>query len=252
MSEFIEVRSGIPFELDGDSISGELAANGTLRFSSSGAAWFPMFGGFVHDVWEVVRPYPTSPFSETVDRNLIAVLVKRSKRYLTAVAASAFIKAYDLHEEEGPVHLQALFRSLGGTVIHPGGISSRDDERFPGRTARIHGPGDISLFLREGEDRVHRRELMALTIAAQQLQSEIYEDGYYRGPRDLCLGDARQTHPEEHFFAAMLLVPEDYAARASTLTTARTVGRDLLVDTATVQDAFQLWALITNPEQPKF
>lgn len=252
MPEFIEVRDGIPFQLDGDSISGQLGANGTLRFSSSGASWFPQFGGFVHDVWEVVRPYPTSPFSDEVDRNLIAVLVKRTKRYLTAVAARAFIRAYDLHEEEGPVRLQALFRSQGGTIIHPGGLSSRDAERFPGRTARIHGPGDISLFLREGEDKVRRRELMALTIAAQELQSGIYEDGYHRGYRDLCLDDARRTHPDEHFFAAMLLVPEDYALRASDLVAARMVGKELLVDAATVQDAHQLWGEITNPELPKF
>lgn len=251
MSEFIEVRDGKPFLMDGESTTGQLGANGTLRFTRGHASWFPSFGDFVDEVWEVLRPYPTNPFSEEIDRDLIAVLVKRSQRYLTAVAARAFIRAYDLHEEEGPVRLQALFRNLGGTVIQPGGLSERDTERFPGRTARIHGQGDMSLFLREEDDKVRRRELMALTIAAQELQSEAYEDGYYRGPRDLCLGDARRTHAEEHFFAAMLLVPADYAARASTLDAAEAIGKEIIVDTATVQDAYQLWAMVTNPELPK-
>jgi hypothetical protein len=253
VTAFIEVRGGIPFKLDDEEATMEARAGGLYLQtqvpygrSSTGIS----FGDFVSGEWEVVQPYPTTPFSDEAAQGVIAVLVKRSKRYRTAVAARAFIKAYDLHEEEGPVRVQNLFRSKGGTVIQPGGLSVRDAERFPGRTSRIHGPGDMSLFLQESDDKVRRRELMALTVAAQELEWEADEDGYYRGPRDLCLGDARRTHPDEHFFAAMLLVPEDYAARAPDLVTARMVGKDLLVDAATVQDAHQLWDLIANPEQP--
>lgn len=255
MTDFIEIRDGVGFEIGDDKYVIEVRHNAMhlvteVPYGTSSST--TGFGFLVGEEWEVVRPYPTDPFKEETDPDVIAVLVKRSKRYRTALAARSFIKAYDLHEESGPVHLQAHFRTMGGTIIQPCGLSARDAERFPGRTARIHGPGDITFFLREGEDQVRRRELMALTIAAQELQSETYEDGYYRGPRDLCLGDARWTHADEYFFAAMLLVPEEPALRASDLVMARMVGQELLVDAATVQDAHQLWDEITNPEQPKF
>jgi hypothetical protein len=253
MTNFIEIRDGVGFGIGDDKYVIEVRRNAMhlvteVPYGTSSST--TGFGFFVGEEWEVVRPYPTDPFKEETDPGVIAVLVKRSKRYRTALAASAFIKAYDLHEEPGPVHLQAHFRNMGGTIIQPGGLSARDAQRFPGRTARIHGPGDITFFLQEGEDKARRRELMALIIAAQELQSGIYEEGYYQGYRDLCLGNARWTHPDEHFFAAMLLVPEDYALRASNLVTARMVAKELLVDAATVQDAHQLWDLIINPEMP--
>jgi hypothetical protein len=211
-----------------------------------------MFGEFVGD-WEVVRPYPTSPFSDEIDPSVVAVLVKRSKRYRSALVARDFTRANDLHDDPGPVALRALVRHLGGTVIQPGGLSDRDAERFPGRTARLHGPSDITIFLQDGEDEVRRRELMALTIAVRQLEWERYEEGYDRGPLDVSLGDARRTHPEAHLFAAMILVPRDpNAPRSIDIATAEEIGAELKVDPATVQDAYQLWHEITHPEQPKF
>lgn len=254
MSAFVEVRDSTPFKLDDEELVMQVRPSGLYLESQAPygrSSTGVLFGAFVSDDWEVVRPYVTDPFKDVVDPDVIAVLVKRSKRYMTAVAARAFIKDHDLHEEEGPVKIQALFRSMGGTVIQPGGLSERDTERFPRRTARIHGQGDMSLFLQEDDDKVRRRELMALTIAAQELQSETYEDGYYRGPLDLELGNARHTHPDGHLFAAMLLVPHDPTApRSIDIATAAEIGAELRVDPAIVQDAYQLWHEITHPEQP--
>ncbi|ACL42217.1 hypothetical protein Achl_4266 (plasmid) [Pseudarthrobacter chlorophenolicus A6] len=252
MSEFIEVRDGVRFLLDGIervSVRSTGAADLNLKSGRNRHADSILFGEFVGKDWEVVRPYPTNALHEEVDPTVVAVLVKRSKRYRTALKARDFIVEKDLHEEAGYVSLRALFRSMGGTVIQPGGLSDRDAARFPGRTARVHGPGDITLFRQFGEDDARHRELMALTIA--DLEWESYEDGHNRGPLDLTLGDARYTHPEAHYFAAMLLVPVADAARAADLASAEEVGSQLLVDPATVQDAHQLWAEIASPVLPR-
>lgn len=255
MTEFIEIRDGVPFTLDGKERVHERThgqADLEIRADGSRHADMVMFGEFVGD-WEVVRPYPTDPFTDEIDPTVVAVLVKRPERYRTALAARDFIRENDLHDDPGPVALRALFRHLGGIVIQPGGLSERDAERFPGRTARIHGPSDITIFQQDGEDEVRRRELMALTIAVRHLGWERYEEGYYCGPLDVPLGDARRTHPEAHLFAAMMLVPRDPSApRSIDIPTAEEIGARLLVDPATVQDAYQLWHEITYPEQPKF
>lgn len=251
MTEFIEVRDCVPFQLGGNEV--RLTAQGDLfHFIEGGWASYKSPGDFIAKEWEIVRPYPTNPFSDEVDPAVVAVLVKRSQRYCTALAARAFVKENDFHEDPGPVSLRALFRHLGGTVIQPGGLSDRDAERFPGRTARMHGPSDITIFLQDGEDEVRRRELMALTIAVRQLEWERYEEGYDRGPLDLCLGDARRTHPDAHLFAAMMLVPRDPdAPRSIDIDAAEEIGAELKVDPAIVQDAYQLWHEITHPEQPR-
>ncbi|HEX9227587.1 MAG TPA: hypothetical protein VF885_13165 [Arthrobacter sp.] len=253
MTDFIAARKGIPFQLDGEKMRFDVHRNGGLEFHGRGqSCWYPKFGEFIYDEWEMVRPYPTDAFNDEIDPDVVAVLVKRPKRYLTALAARAFIKEMDLHEEPGPVGLRSLFRSMGGTVIQPGGISDRDADRFPGRTARLHGRGDITLFLQEGEDQIRRRELMALTIALEELQREHYEDGYAHGPLDVSFDDPRRTHPEAHLFASMILVPRDpNAPRSIDVATAEEIGAELKVDPATVQDGYQLWHEITHPEQPK-
>lgn len=252
MTGFIEVCDGVPFLLDGKQCT-LTAVDDRLHVEiQDGWSSSRSFGGFVAKEWEIVHPYPTNPFSDEIDPDIIAVLVKRPKRYLTALAARDFIEAKDLHEEPGPVGLRALFRSMGGISIQPGGLSDRDAARFQPRTARLHGPSDITLFLQDGEDEVRRRELMALTMAVSQLEWERYEEGYDRGPLDLNLGDARSTHPEAHLFAAMMLVPhEPDAERSIDIATAEEIGAELKVDPATVQDAYQLWHEITHPEQPK-
>lgn len=253
MTDFIEARSKTPFQLDGKectitALEDRLYVNFSDGWSSSRS-----FGDFVGDDWEIVRPYPTDPFNDVIAPGVAAVLVKRSKRYRTALAARAFIKEMDLHEDPGPVGLRSLFRVMGGLVIQPGGLSDRDAERFPGRTARFHGRGDITLFLQEGEDEVRRRELMALTIAMEELQREHYEDGYAHGPLDVSFDDARRDHTEAHLFAAMILVPQVLGAdRSIDIAAAEEIGAELKVDPATVQDAYQLWHEITHPEQPKF
>lgn len=252
MTEFIAARKGIPFQLDGEKMRFDVTRHGGLEFHGRGqSCWYPKFGEFIYDEWEMVHPYPTEGFDDEVDPDVVAVLVKRSKRYLTALAAREFIKDKDLHEEGGPVQLRALFRKMGGTVIQPGGLSDRDAERYPGRTARIHGPGDITLFQQDGEDEIRRRELMAVVIAVQELRWETYEDCYYQGPLDLSLGDARRTHTEAHIFAAMLLVPPTDAASAGSIEAAEEIGHELKVDVCTVQDAHQLWDEITNPAFPR-
>ncbi|MET4143853.1 hypothetical protein [Arthrobacter sp. UYCo732] len=251
MTEFIEAREGMPFQLDGKESTITRGPRGLYLDVTNGFSKAIALGEIVAKEWEVVRPYPTDAFNDEIDPGVSAVLIKRPTRYRTALAARAFIKGRDLHEEAGPVGLRALFRSFGGTVIQPGGLSDRDAERFPGRTARIHGPGDITIFLQDGEDQACRNELMALVIAVQELRWETYEDCYYQGSLDLSLGDARNTHPVAHFFAAMLLVPQDYAARAVDIPSAESVGAELKVEPATVQDAHQLWNAITNPEQPR-
>lgn len=251
-AEIITVRNGISFKLDSHEytpIPSQRGADLDLKTPGARHADAILFGEFVGD-WELVRPYPTDPFHDEIDPALLAVLVKRSERYKTALAARKFIREHDLHEEPGPVGLRALFRSLGGTMIQPGGLSDRDAERYPSRTARIHGPGDITLFLREGEDQARRNELLALTIAAWALD-EAYESDYHVGYRDLQLGDARGTHPKAHFFASMMLVPQQSAAAAVDIEAAEEIGAELRVDPATVQDAHQLWNEITNPEQPR-
>lgn len=251
-AEITPVRNGVPFKLDGHDYTPVLSQHGADLDLKTAGARHPdsvVFGEFVGNDWEVVRPYPTDPFNDEIDPALVAVLVKRPERYKTALAARGFIKDKDLHEEHGPVGLRALFRSLGGTVIQPGGLSDRDAERFPGRTARIHGPGDITLFLQEGEGQARRNELLALTIAAY-VQDERLEE-FYGGARDLCLGDARSAHLKAHIFAAMMLVPRADAAGAVDIATAVEIGAELRVDPATVQDAHQLWDEITNPEQPR-
>ncbi|MBG0741064.1 hypothetical protein IV500_16955 [Paeniglutamicibacter antarcticus] len=198
---------------------------------------------------------PTNPFNEEIDPAVVAALVRRSKRYQAARVARDFIKAKDLHEEAGSVGLRALLRSMGGTIIQPGGLAERDETRFRGRTARIHGPGDITLFLKGREGEVLRRELMALTIAVKELEWHSYNDDdtrcYIRGPLDVSLGDARHGHTEAHIFAAMMLVPQQDAAGAVDIAAAEKVGAELRVDPATVQDAHQLGHEITHPEQPK-
>lgn len=211
------------------------------------------FGGFIADTWEIIAPYATDPFSIDIDPDVVAVLVKRDERYRTALKAREYIKDNDLHEDLGPVSIRAHFRSMGGTVIQPGGLSDGDAKRFPGRTARIHGPGDITLFLQDGESEILRRELMALTIATQALLflDGGYEDGYHRGTLDLVLGNARWDHSDAHFFAAMLLTPEVEAARAVDIPGAEVIGRELKVDPATVQDAHQIWDAIMNPAMPQ-
>ncbi|MBG0738784.1 hypothetical protein IV500_05040 [Paeniglutamicibacter antarcticus] len=252
MSDFIELRNGVPFKLDSKTMRLDVRRNGEFEFGGPGC-WLmnPAFGQFPYDDWEMVPPYPTNPFNDEIDPTVVAVLVKRSKRYRTALAARAFIKAKDLHEEAGSVGLRALFRSMGGIIIQPGGLTERDAERFPGRTARIHGPGDITLFFQDGDGQARRRELVALTIAVQELRWETYEDCYNHGPLDLSLGDARRDHLEAHLFAAMLLVPQEDAARAVDIAAAEKIGAELRVDPDTVQDAHQLWHEITHPEQPK-
>jgi hypothetical protein len=253
MTDFIAARKGVPFLLGGEKMRFEITRYGGFEFHGRGqSCWYPKFGEFIYDEWEVVRPYPTEGFDDEIDPAVVAVLVKRSKRYLTALAAREFIKDKDLHEEAGPVGLRALFRSMGGIVIQPGGLSDRDAERFPGRTARIHGRGDITLFLHDGDDETRRRELMALTIAVQELQWEEYEDGYAHGPQDVSLSDARRTHPDAHLFAAMLLVPQEAGAdRSIDIAAAEKIGAGLKVDPATVQDAYQLWHEITYPGFPR-
>jgi hypothetical protein len=254
MTDFVEARSGVPFKLDGkEFICVKPRGGADLELKTAGSRHLDsiMFGEFVGKDWEVARPYTTNPFHDEPDPDVVAVLVQRSKRYRTALAARDFIKEEDLHEDPGPVGLRAIFRSMGGTVIQPGGLSDRDAERFPGRTARIHGPRDITLFLQEGEDETRRRELMALVIAVRALGWESYEDGYDRGPLDLSLGAARNTHPDAHVLAAMLLVPQADAAGAVDIATAEEIGAELKVDPCTVQDAHQLWNEITNPELPK-
>lgn len=252
MTDFIAARKGIPFQLDGEKMRFDVHRNGGLEFHGRGqSCWYPRFGEFIYDEWEMVRPYLTEGFDDEIDPDVVAVLVKRSKRYLTALAAREFIKEHDLHEDAGPVGIRALFRKTGGTIIQPGGLSDRDTERFPGRTARVHGPSDITLFLQDGEDETRRRELMALVIAARALDWENYEEGYYIGPRDLSLGDARRTHTDAHLFAAMLLVPQADAAGAIDIAAADEIGAELKVDVCTVQDAHQLWNEITNPELPR-
>lgn len=252
MTDFIAARKGVPFQLDGEAMRFEVGRGGGLEFHGRGqSCWYPRFGEFIYDNWEMVHPYPTEGFDDEIDPNVVAVLVKRPKRYLTALAAREFIKDKDLHEEAGPVGLRGLFRSMGGTVIQPGGLSDRDAERYPGRTARIHGPGDSTLFLQDGEGEIRRRELMALVIAARVLMDDEYEEGYHIGYRDLSLGDARHDHTEAHLFASMLLVPQADAAGAVSIATAEEIGDELKVDAATVQDAHQLWDDITDPKLPR-
>lgn len=252
MTDFVEARNGVPFQFDGTEGIVTCRPHDLYLEVPGGRSKAFQFGDFVSDRWEAVRPYPTEGFDDDIDPDVVAVLVKRSKRYLTALAARDFIKEKDVHEEPGPVGLRGLFRSMGGTVIQPGGLSGRDADRFPGRTARIHGPSDVTLFLQEGEDEVRRRELMALTIAMLELWSEVYDDCSYHGPLDLSLGDARRTHTEAHIFAAMLLVPQADAAGAVDIAAAEEIGAELKVGPCTVQDAHQLWNEITYPEQPKF
>lgn len=257
MTAFIEVRRDTPVQVDGKTFTLEARPTGGLvqRHSQARSSWGQHldFGGFIADTWEIMAPYVADPFGSVVDPDVVAVLVKRDERYRTALKARGYIKDNDLHEDVGPVSIRAHFRSMGGTVIQPGGLSDRDVERFPGRTARIHGPGDITLFLQEGESELLRRELMALTIASQALLSleGAYEEGYHRGALDLALGNSRWDHKEAHFFAAMLLVPQVEAARAVDIPAAEEVGRELKVDPATVQDAHQLWDTITNPALPQ-
>lgn len=252
MTNFVEARNGVPFQFDG--VVGTITRRPHdlyLEIPSGRSKAFQL-GDFVADRWEAFRPYPTNPLNDEIDPDVVAVLVKRSKRYRTALVARDFIKEKDVHEDPGPVGLRALFRSMGGMVIQPGGLSDRDAERFPGRTSRVHGPSDVTLFLQEGEDEVRRRELMALTIAMLELWSEVYDDCSYHGPLDLSLGDARRTHPEAHLFASMLLVPQEVGAdRSIDIATAEEIGAELKVDPCTVQDAYQLWHEITHPEQPK-
>lgn len=251
MTDFVEVRDGVPFELAEKEF--RLTAQGDLfHVIEGGWASGKYPGDFIAKEWEIVPPYPTCPFNDDISPEVVAVLVKRPKRYLTALAARDFLVKHDLHEEDGPVGLRALFRSMGGIAIQPGGLSPRDAGRFPRRTARLHSRNDITLFLAEGEDEVRRRELMALTIAFRRLEWERYEEGYDHGPVDADLTDARRTHPDAHLFAALMLVPRDPAApRSIDITTAEEIGARLLVDPATVQDAYQLWHEITHPEQPK-
>ena len=255
MTAFVEVRGGTPFRLDGQEYlpARHPGSGSDLELKTAGNRHpdYICFGEFLSSDWEVMRPYPTSLFSDEIDTSLAAVLVKRSKRYRSAQRARDFIRAKDLHEDGGPIGLRALFRSMGGIVIQPGGLSDRDAESFPGRSARLHGSGDITLFQQDGEDEVRRRELMALTIAVQELQWEHYEGGYAHGPLDVSLGDARRDHLEAHLFAAMLLVPQADAAGGVDIATAEEIGAELKVDPCTVQDAHQLWDEITHPELPK-
>ncbi|HEX9088081.1 MAG TPA: hypothetical protein VF867_11195, partial [Arthrobacter sp.] len=104
-------------------------------------------------------------------------------------------------------------------------------------------------FRKDGEDTVRRNELLALTIAAYALDDDGHD--YGRGRRDLSLGDARWGHPKAHFFAAMLQVTAEDAARAVGIPAAEAIGNELKVDPCTVQDAHQLWNEITYPEQPR-
>jgi hypothetical protein len=254
VTEFIEARNGVPFKLHGKNFTLSRHPYCLHLDALNGWSMAVHLGGFVAKEWEVARPYPTNPLNDEIDPDVVAVLVKRSKRYRIAAAARDFIKGKDLHEDPGPVALGALFRSMGGLVIQPGGLSDRDVERLRGLTARIHGRDDITLFLAGGEDEVRRRELMALTIAVfQELRGKPYEDGFAHAPLDLRLGDARSTHPDAHLFASMLLVPQDPGAdRSIDIATAEEIGAELKVDPATVQDAYQLWHEITHPEQPTF
>jgi len=249
MTFVIEVRDGVPFTLDGDECVISTAHHGDLEIRNGRSMTCAAIGTFMDGDWQIMAPYPTDPFTEDIDPGLIAVLVKRDPRYIMALKAQAFIEEHDLHDEPGPVNLRALFRSLGGTFMQPGALTVRDENRYPGRTARIHGDGDISLFRKDGEDAVRRNELLALTIAAYALDDTDHE--YGRGRRDLCLGDARWDHPKLHFFAAVLQVTAEDAARAIGIQAAETIGNELKVDPATVQDAHQLWNEITHPEQPR-
>lgn len=252
MTAMIEVRESVPFPFAGDKYVVSTANPGELEIRNSRYTTHADIGAFMDGAgdWQIMAPYPTDPFSEEIDSSLVAVLVKRDPRYVTALKAQAFIEENDLHDEPGPVNLRALFRSLGGTFMQPGALSVRDEKRYPGRTARIHGDGDISLFRKDGEDTVRRNELLALTIATYALD-DTAGDEYGRGRRDLVLGDARWDHPKTHFFAAMLQVTAEDAARAVGIPAAETVGNELKVDPATVQDAHQLWNEITHPEQPR-
>lgn len=252
MTSMIEVRDGAPVMAGSEQLVISTAGNGDLEIRNGRYSTYSAFGGFVAEDWQIMAPYPTDPFSDDIDPSLIAVLVKRDPRYVTALKARAFIEEYDLHDEPGPVNLRALFRSLGGTFMQPGALSVRDEKRYPGRTARIHGDGDISLFRKDGEDTVRRNELLALTIAAYALDDEDHEYGRgRRGRRDLSLGDARWDHPKTHLFAAMLQVTAEDAAGAIGIPAAETIGHELKVDPCTVQDAHQLWNEITHPEQPR-
>ncbi|WP_427019349.1 hypothetical protein ACQCSX_21900 (plasmid) [Pseudarthrobacter sp. P1] len=192
-------------------------------------------GDYLCGGWEIIAP------GAAASPDVVAVLVKRSQRYRAALAAQWFISTWDVHDGAQPVNLRALLKRRGGRVNKPG-------DQPPGVSARLMSPpAGFQVIWRAEDDGNRRQELLALAIAAREMDRTI--DSYARTV-DYDFSDTFTTRPDLYWFATLLLVPAAQAALAGNMESAARIGHDLQVDPARVHDAHRLWAEIATPEIP--
>lgn len=234
MANLIEVRDGVTFELDGAPFRLDTNRYGELELLSNGIVTETIYpGSYVYGDWEVFEP------AVTASPDVVAVLLKRSQRYMAGTAARWFINQWDAHEGAKPVNLRALLKRRGGRTnkhgaLHPG----------PDVSARLMSPpAGFQVFFRDEDDENRRQELMALAIAARHMDRDT---GPYATTVDYNFTETRTTRPDLYWFATLLLVPAELAAHAGNIESAFWIGEELNVNPARVEDAHHLWNEITD------
>jgi hypothetical protein len=234
-TDLIEARDGVTFDLEDTTFC--LATNryDELELRSNGFLVRTVYpGDYVYGDWEVLEP------GDTPSPGVVAVLVKRSTRYMAARAARGFIGQWNLHDGARPGNLRALLKSRGGRTNNAGHL-------YPGVSARLMSPpAGFQVFWREEDDRNRRQELIALALAARTLDRDT---GPYSRTVDYDFSDTPNTRPDLHWFATLLLVPAEQAAFAGNMESAFWIGEELHVDPHRVEDANHLWNEI-NPASP--
>ena len=236
-ADIVEARASETFELDGYSFRLDADRQGELELHTNGSLVGPVyFGDYIWGNWQLVQP------GATAAPGTVAVLVERSVRYRSAMAARGFISQWNVHDGAKPVNLRALLKLRGGRTNKHGSL-------YPGVSARLMSPpAGFQVFWREEDDRNRRQELIALAIAARVMDLEIES---LSRTRDYDFTDTLNTRPDLHWFATLLLVPAEQAAWAGNMESAFWIGEELHVDPHRVEDAHQLWNEIVNPEIPE-
>lgn len=238
MTERVEVHDGATVELDGAQFRVDTNRYEELELRRNGFLVETVVpGDYVYGDWEVLEP------RDTASPDVVTTLVKRSRRYLAGTAARGFISRWNVHDGTKPVNLRALIKRRGGRINKHGDLC-------PGVSARLMSPpAGFQVFWRDEDDEHRRQELIALTIAAREMDRQI--DGYARTV-DYDFSDTLNTRPDLHLFATLLLVPAELAAHAHSMEFAYWIGEELKVDPLRVHDAHHLWDEITNPEVPGY
>ncbi|ACL42216.1 hypothetical protein Achl_4265 (plasmid) [Pseudarthrobacter chlorophenolicus A6] len=231
----IAVRDGVVFDLDGSPVSLCVNPYDELELWRDGRLAEPLYDSdYVGDFWEILEPDGDSA------QGVIAILVKRSRRYFVAQAAQGFIERWNVHDGARPVNLRAQVKRLGGWVSRAG------PDLFPGARARLlPPPAGFQVLWREEDDENRRQELLALTIAARVTDMKF--DGFPR-TEYYDFSDTPNTRPDLHWFATLLMVPAEQAAFAHSMEFAYWIGEELNVDPARVHEAHQLWDEIAAPD----